>query len=72
MVMLLCIGNKRVDGSWARRIVEDLVVALSSTETSPDVSGILGIVKAETKGKIVLGEFLYIRDMRQRNLGNVK
>lgn len=32
------------------------MVALSSTETSPDVSGILGIEKEETRGKIVLGE----------------
>ena len=48
------------------------MVALSSTETSPDVSGILGIEKEETKRKIVLGEFLGICDMRQRNLGNVK
>ena len=48
------------------------MVALSSTEPSPDVSAILGFEKEETKRRIVLGEFLYICDMRQRNLGNVK
>ena len=50
------------------------MVALSSTETSPDVSAIniLAFEKEETKRRIVLGEFLYICDMRQRNLGNVK
>ena len=42
------------------------MVALSSTETSPDVSGILGIEKEETKAKGVLGEFPYICDMRQK------
>ena len=51
------------------------MVALSSTETSPAFQVFWEVRRNRQKakkGKSVLGEFLYICDMRRGNLGNVK